>query len=206
MFIHVSKAEGRLVQKLKSYVIKCITGALHEIKKMKIIKRIQVGNQMDDLRRLSTEEMVSILGGDECCYDVIAELWQIYAGRNAPSASEIKESFTSWMSSQEANGNEECHMENGDPTLAQLGYLRYWMDAQPVFECGNIVSGGSNGSFNFGIIEGSAGSWHAVIIDGTQSTNDYYYVRDSSTGMSYTISKNKLRFSMSVSEEVDYGE
>lgn len=176
---------------------------------MKLIKRIQVGDKMADLRRLSKEEMVTILGGTNeggCCYDVIAELWQIIAGPNAPSASQIKESFTNYMNKEVATGNKECYMKDGDPSLAQLDYLRYWMDSQSAFEVGSIVSGGSNGDLNFGIIAGNEGSWHAVIIDGTQSTDDYYYVRDSSIGQSYTISKNALRFSMSVSEEIDYQE
>lgn len=173
---------------------------------MKFIKRIQVGDKMSDLRRLSKEEMVAILGGagdGGCCYDVIAELWQIFGGSNAPSASQIKESFMNYMDSEVASGNEECRMNNGDPTLAQLGYLRYWMDSQSIFEVGSIVAGGSNSAFNFGIIDGDDGGWHAVIIDGTKSTDTYYYVRDSSQGKSYIISRESLRFSMSVSEEID---
>lgn len=175
---------------------------------MKIIKRIQIGDKMADLRRLSKEEMFTILGGTGdgcCCYDVIAELWQIFAGPNAPSASQIKESFTNYMNMEVAAGNEDCRMNGGDPTLAQLGYLRYWMDSQSVFEVGSIVSGGSNGTLNFGVLPGNnEGSWHAVIIDGQLSTGDYYYVRDTSNGQSYTVPKSALRFSMSVSEETGY--
>lgn len=203
-----SKKKESIVKNLKRvYVIKFITWTSH--KKMKFIKRIQVGDKKADLRRLPKEEKVVILGGSGeggCCYDVIAELWQIIVGSNAPSASQIKEGFTNYMNKEVAAGNEECRMNDGDPTLAQLGYLRYWMDSQSVFDVGSIVSGGSNGSLNFGIIAGNEGSWHAVIIDGTQSSDDYYYVRDSSNGQSYTISKSSLRFSMSVSEEFDYQE
>ena len=181
---------------------------------MKFIKRIQVGNKMADLQRLSIEEMIAILGGTGCCYDVIAELWsRIYGGYgkvSTPTASQIQQSFTDWMGKMETEGGwgDECKMaEDGDPTLAQFSFLRMWMEGQG-FSCGSIVNGGSNGSYNFGIIPGEENGYHAVIIEGAKfegSDGHYYYnVSDPNNGgASYSIREDELMKSMSVSEKID---
>lgn len=178
---------------------------------MKFIKRIQVGNKMADLERLSIEEMTAILGGKGCCYDVIAELWsRIYGGYgqvSTPTASQIKESFTNYMNAMVDAGWYECKMsEDGDPALAQFSFLRAWMVGQD-FECGSVVNGGSNGAFNFGIIPGDENGYHAVIIEGNEFMGSdgyyYYHVSDPNNGSaSYSIRADKLMKSMSVSGKV----
>lgn len=178
---------------------------------MKIIKRIQVGHKMADLQRLSIEEMMAILGGKSCCYDVIAEVWsRIYGGYGivqTPTASEIKARFTNFMNDMVNAGWNECEMdESGDPKIEQFNFLRTWMVAQD-FECGSFVSGGSNGAFNFGVIPGDEkDEYHAVLVEGDKflGGDGYYYynVSDPNKGVSYSIRAEKLLKSMSVSERV----
>ena len=178
---------------------------------MKFIKRIQVGNKVADLQRLSIEEMIAILAGKGCCYDVIAELWsRIYGGFgqvSTPTASQIKAGFTKYMNDMVDAGWDECKMaEDGDPTLAQFSFLRAWMVGQD-FECGSVVNGGSNGAYNFGIIPGNENGYHAVIIEGDKYMGSdghyYYHVSDPNNGgASYSIRADQLMKSMSVSGKV----
>lgn len=171
---------------------------------MKKIKRIQVGssNFSSTMKMMSQEEMLTIFGGTDNCWNVLEAMYSnVYQGEYI-SASMFQQDFASWMAYQEAmfSDGSAIVQNSGDPTLAQSDYLLKFI--RQYFCATSEWNTGAVASLNFGITnqgDGTGSIGHAVIVEGGLNTDyatntQYYNVYDVKTGARYRVSENNMLY------------
>ena len=172
---------------------------------MKKLKRLTFA-QLGEFERLSPLEMMLMLGGTGCCWDVMAEAYkrmyasELSAGLSVPgfSPSYFKEKWSEYMGAKTD--------KSGDPLLEQSGDLFNFMktyffktttDNWDSDIISQIISSGAqnwgNQALVFAVVSGNGNDDHAVLITGAKNSEEITYW-DPATGKEATAPKSKFKY------------